>query len=145
MRMLGTDSHDWKSVLFILFGQLSASLLFQQQRFAGFERQHGHARRGAGFQRLRADTGNVEPHVVIGFGDLDGHRAAVLARELAAAREALVRAFKTLDGQHHAVFDHDGLADFQPRRLPGDAKTKVHVGLLLRGKLRAQLKTGPRA
>ena len=82
---------------------------------------------------------------MIELGDLDGHRAAVLARQFAAAREAFVRAFKTFDGQHRAVFHHHGLADFQPRHFLGDAKTKFHVRLLFGGKFRAELKTGSAA
>ena len=64
------------------------------------------------------------------LGDLDGDRAAVLARQFAAAREAFVRAFKALDGQHRAVFHDDSLADFQPRNFLCNLKAKFHIGLL---------------
>ena len=96
------------------FGQSGASLLFEHQRFTRFERQHRNAGRGAGFEGLRTEAGDVEAHIVIGLGDFDRDRAAVFACQLAATREALVRAFKSFNRQYGAVFYDNDLADFQP-------------------------------
>ena len=106
---------------FIFFGQVFASLAFEQKRFAGFDGEHGDFRGGASFKSFRADAGDVEAHVVIQLGDFHGDRAAVFAGQFAAARQAFVRAFKAFDGQHRAVLHDDELADFQPRNFLGDA------------------------
>ena len=80
-----------------------ASLLFQQQGFAGLERERGNARGGAGFERLRPEARDVEAEIVLFFGHLDRHGAAARPGQRAAAGEALVGAFKGLDRQDGAV------------------------------------------
>ena len=111
--LLNAFSSDCRERDFILLRKLRASFLFQQKRPAGFEREHGYAGRRARLQRPQSDARDVEPHVVTHLGDLDGDRAAVPARQFAAAREAFVRAFKSLDGENCSIFHDGNLADFQ--------------------------------
>src|SRR5512146_639101 len=97
----------------MLIGEGGASVLFEQEGFAGLKSERRKARRGAGLKSPRAETGQVETQVVLVAGDFDGDGAAVAAGEFAAAREALVGAFKCFYCQHCAVLDDDGLANLQ--------------------------------
>ena len=130
---------------FIFLSQCFASFPFEQQGPAGLQGEHGNSGGGANLHRAGADAGNVEPHVVVQFGHFDGDRAAILAGQFAAAREAFVRALKPFHRQHRAVFHDDGLADFQTRNFLRDAKTKLHVRALLVGQWGAEMKSRSRA
>src|SRR5438876_2686482 len=55
--------------------------------------------RSAGFQSLRANARNVEAQIMLFLRHLDCHRAAVLAGQLAAARQAFVRALESFNRQ----------------------------------------------
>ena len=112
-----------------------ACFLLKDQRLAGFHRQHGNTRRGAGFERLRAEAGDVKPHVMMGLGNFDSDRAAFVACQLAAAHETLVRAFESFHGEDGAVFHDNGLADFEPRDFFGDFESECDVGVLHGGRL----------
>ena len=125
----------------MLLGKLRAIVLFEHQCFAGFEGEHSDPSSRAGFERLRADAGDIEAQIVFFTGDFDSHRATVLPGEFAAAREAFVRALKALDGEHRAVFDDHNLADLKAGDFLGDAKAKCHVLQLVRGELRTETET----
>ena len=70
----------------------------------------------------------------------NGHRPAVLARQLPAAGQAFVGPFESFHGEHCPVFDDDRLANFQAGYFLGDSKAKRDVFFLLIGQLRAELK-----
>src|SRR6266404_8878001 len=97
----------------IFSGQAGASVLFEEERLAGFKGKDGNSGRGASLKCLRAEAGDVEAQIVALLGNFDGDGAAVFAGELAAARQAFVGALKGLDRQDGAAFDQDSLADFK--------------------------------
>src|SRR5262249_25097141 len=97
------------------------------------ESKNGNTRGGANLERLRPETGNVKPQIVVLPGHLDGNRAAFLAGQLAAAAEALVGALKCLDSEYGAAFDEDSLTDLQARSGCCDAKAELNVSPLLFG------------
>lgn len=70
---------------------------------------------------------------MIGFGDFDGHCAAVFASEFAAALETFVGAFETFDGKNGSVFDDDGLTDFEPGDFFGDVEAEREIAFLFGG------------
>ena len=84
----------------------------------------------------RADRRHVEPHVLLGLGDLDEGPAAGPA-EQAGALDAAVGPLDGLDGQGGLLLDGDRLADVEPAHLLGQQPAELDV-LALRGR------SGPR-
>ena len=73
-----------------------------------------------------ADGGDVEPHVLLGLGDLDQGPAAGPA-ELPGALDAAVGPLDRLDGQRGPLLDGDRLADVEPAHLLGQVPAEVDV------------------
>jgi hypothetical protein len=115
--------------------------LFKQQGFSGLECEGDDAVGGAGFDGLSADARDIEPHIVVHFGDFDGDGASVAAGQIAATGEARVGAFEAFDGEDDAIFDDDGLADVEPGNFLGDFMTESDVGELVGGEFWAEMKT----
>ncbi len=127
---------------FVFAGETFDFGLLEDEGAAGFEGEGGEAGLGAGFERARADAGEVETQVVIFLGDFHGDRAAVFAGQFAAALEAAVGALETFDREDGAVFDDDELADFEAGNFAGDAEAELDVGGLCGCRARTELETG---
>ena len=93
---------------------MSAAVLFQQQGATGFEGEDLDPGGDAGFERLRAEAGNVESHVVLFFGHLDRHGAAFLSRQFAPTPQTGIGPLESFHRQHGAASHHHGLANLQP-------------------------------
>jgi hypothetical protein len=128
----------------MIVGQVLASLLFEQERFAGFKSQDRNPGGDAGVDRLGAEAGDIEAQVVVFFGHFDRDGASVLPGEPAAAGEAWVGALESLHREDGTGFDDDRLSDFEPGDLFGDMETKLDVKALGVGDLRAKLKAAGR-
>lgn len=119
----------------MLFREGEDVFFFDEERLVGLDGEG----RGSGFDhalnRGFADGRDVEAVVLLGLRDFDDDGAAV--RELAAARDAGVRAFDGFECHDGHVLDDDGLADVEAAEFLRDAEAELHVFHLLfrRGEL----------
>ncbi len=99
--------------------------LVEQDRPAGLDRQDAGPGLVQVFDRRDADRRHVEPHVLLGLGDLDQRPAAGPA-ELAGAFDAAVGSLDGLDGQRGLFLDGDRLARRRagPSPWPGSSRTR---------------------
>ena len=108
-------------------------ILFQQQDFSRSECKYGNSGICASIDGFWANAGDVEAKVVVGFGDFRSNCAAGFASELAAAKEALVGAFESFDGENRAVFDDGKLADVEAGGFVGDVESELDIIELIAG------------
>ena len=92
----------------------------------GLDRQDAGAGLVEVLDRRGADRRHVEPHVLLGLGDLDEGPAARPA-ELAGALDAAVGPLDRLDGQGGLLLDGDRLADVEPAHLLGQRPAELDV------------------
>ena len=78
---------------------------------------------------LQPDGRQVHAFVLFGLEAFDRH--ATFAAQFAAAPQGGVRAFEAFHGHHHALFDHDALADVKPAERFGDGPAVVDFRNLL--------------
>ena len=71
-----TDRHE-RNLIFLR--EPFASVLFEQKRLSCLEGKNSNSGGGASFQGLQAETWDIESQVVILFGNLHGHGAAIFA------------------------------------------------------------------
>src|SRR2546427_9454226 len=116
----------------------------EEQSFFGFKPKDRNAFRRAGLDGLRADAGNVEAHIMVFAGNLDGDRATIFSSEYATAGEASVGTLESFDREDDPVFDDDDLADLKARHFFCDAIAESNVFGLFGGKLWPGVKTFPR-
>ncbi len=110
----------------------SSGVLFQlshieEEGAFGFDGEGVDAGCGTGFEGAGADARDIEAHVVVVAGDLDGEGSAVWAGQFAASGQAAVGAFEAFDGEDGALFDDDGLADFEAGDFLGDAEAEAGI------------------
>jgi hypothetical protein len=72
------------------------------------------------------DRGNIEPHVLLRFGDFDQGESTLRA-QFPGAADAGVGAFDRFDRQHRSALDRDALAHVQAAHLAGQMPTELDV------------------
>ena len=105
--------------------------LVNHDRLAGLDRQHPRPGLVQVLDRVDADGGHVEPHVLLGFGDLDQGPTTRPAK-LAGSLDAAVGAFDRLDGDRRALLDRHGLTDVEPAHLLGQQPAELNIFPLAR-------------
>ena len=110
-------------------GQRDDVGLIEEDRLAGLDGQD----LGPGLMEILdrgdADGRDVEPHVLLGLGDLD-ERPAAGAAELAGTFDAAVGSLDRLDGQGGTLLDGDRLTHVEPAHFLGQHPAELNVLLL---------------
>lgn len=114
------------------FGLCEGFVSVDDDRLARLDRDRGPFGGMDHLDRLGADGGDIEAHVLVRFGDFDEDPAAAAA-EFTGPADAGVGPFDRLDRQDGAVFDGDALADVEPPHLFGDVPTEADVAIELGG------------
>ncbi len=81
------------------------------------------------FERLHADRGHVEPHVLLRLGDFDDREAAGAA-QFSGADDATIGPLDRLDGEHGLGLHGHALADVPAADLLGHPPAELDVALL---------------
>ena len=111
---------------FVFVGEGDGFGQVEDEGFSGFDYDAGGAVFFQVFEGIPSYGGDIEAHVMVGFGGFDESPASGGA-QLTGAFDHAVGSLDGFDGDDFLFLDGDGLSDVQPAYFFGDSPTELDI------------------